>query len=157
MSCATLFITPPLSFIEPIRRAALWPLSDRACRALGEPVIDRSEKVASLIPLALIAPEPRHAHRGAQLPGLCLLLTGDGESTFEVPSAFHLQLPLRCGRRKVLNLHPTVGPARAMEQTCSYFIRSQTSVLMLCLPLIGLTIVGDLIVSRLSLISIKRC
>src|SRR6516165_4796124 len=37
--------------------------------AFGEPAIDRSEKVASFIPLALIAPEPRHAHRCAQFPG----------------------------------------------------------------------------------------
>jgi hypothetical protein len=29
---------------------------------------------AGLIALALIAPEPRHAHRGAEFPGLCLLL-----------------------------------------------------------------------------------
>ena len=36
--------------------------------------IDRSEKFAGLLPLALVAPEPRQAHRGAQFPGLCLLL-----------------------------------------------------------------------------------
>ena len=40
----------------------------------GEPAVDRCEKLAGLIPLALIAPEARHAHRRAQLPGLCLLL-----------------------------------------------------------------------------------
>jgi hypothetical protein len=34
--------------------------------AFGEPALDRSEKLASLFPLALIAPEPRHAHRGAE-------------------------------------------------------------------------------------------
>jgi hypothetical protein len=43
--------------------------------ALGEPVVDRSEKIAGLIPLALIAPEARHAHRGAKFPGFCLLCT----------------------------------------------------------------------------------
>ena len=42
--------------------------------AFGEPAVDRSEKFAGLIPLALIAPEPRHAHRRAQFPGFCLLL-----------------------------------------------------------------------------------
>jgi hypothetical protein len=42
--------------------------------ALGEPAVDRSEKFASLIPLALIAPEPRRAHRGAKFPGFGLLL-----------------------------------------------------------------------------------
>ena len=31
--------------------------------AFGEPTVGRSEKIASLIPLALIAPEPRHADR----------------------------------------------------------------------------------------------
>ena len=30
--------------------------------ALGEPAVDRGEKLAGLLPLALIAPEPRHAH-----------------------------------------------------------------------------------------------
>ena len=36
--------------------------------AFGEPAIDRGEKIAGLIPLALIALEPRHAHRRAQFP-----------------------------------------------------------------------------------------
>ena len=30
----------------------------------GEPAVDRREKIAGLIPFALVAPEPRHAHRG---------------------------------------------------------------------------------------------
>jgi hypothetical protein len=33
--------------------------------ALGEPAVDRSEKLAGRILLTLIAPEPRHAHRCA--------------------------------------------------------------------------------------------
>jgi hypothetical protein len=33
--------------------------------AFGEPAIDRSEKIAGVIPLGLIAPQPRHAHRRA--------------------------------------------------------------------------------------------
>jgi hypothetical protein len=33
--------------------------------ALGEPAVDRSENIASLLPLALVAPQPRHAHRRA--------------------------------------------------------------------------------------------
>ena len=36
--------------------------------ALREPAIDRGEKIAGLLPLALIAPEPRHAHCRAQFP-----------------------------------------------------------------------------------------
>ena len=41
-----------------------------------EPAIDRGEEIASLLPLALIAPQPRHVHRRAQLPGLGLLPAG---------------------------------------------------------------------------------
>ena len=61
-------------------RATPWPPSDRACRSLREPAVDRSEKLAGLLPLALIAPEPRHAHRRAQFPGFGLLMTGDLEA-----------------------------------------------------------------------------
>ena len=56
--------------------------------AFGEPAVDRSEKIAGLIPLALIAPEPRHAHRRAQFPGLRLLLTRNRERALEVRFRF---------------------------------------------------------------------
>jgi hypothetical protein len=39
-------------------------------KTLGEPAVDRSEKIESLIPLALTAPEPRHAYCRAQLVDL---------------------------------------------------------------------------------------
>jgi hypothetical protein len=45
--------------------------------AFGEPPVNRSKQFARLLHLALVAPEPRHAHCGAQLPALGLLLTGD--------------------------------------------------------------------------------
>ena len=38
--------------------------------AFGEPAVDRSEKLASLIPLALIAPDPGKAGGGAKLEHL---------------------------------------------------------------------------------------
>src|SRR5262249_18869091 len=47
--------------------------------ALGEPAIDRSEKIARLLRLASIAPEPRHAQRCAQFPKLRFLLLGDAK------------------------------------------------------------------------------
>jgi hypothetical protein len=50
----------------------------------GEPSVDRSEKLVSLLPLALVAPEPRHARGGAQFPGLCLLLARNRERTIEI-------------------------------------------------------------------------
>jgi hypothetical protein len=40
----------------------------------GEPAVDRSEKLASFILLALIALEAGETHRGAEFPGLRLLL-----------------------------------------------------------------------------------
>jgi hypothetical protein len=49
-----------------------------------KPSVDRSEKLASLLPLALIAPEPRHAHRGAEFPGFRSLLAGDRERKFVI-------------------------------------------------------------------------
>src|SRR5215469_4170188 len=51
--------------------------------ALREPGVDRREHIAGFGALALIAPQPRHAHRRAQLPGLCLLRTGDSERAIE--------------------------------------------------------------------------
>jgi hypothetical protein len=44
-------------------------LQIKRVEAFGEPAVDRSEKLASLIPLPLVAPEPRHA-MAAQLRGL---------------------------------------------------------------------------------------
>jgi hypothetical protein len=43
----------------------------------GEPVVDGREEIAGLVSFALIAPLPRHAHRGTQFPGLRLLLACD--------------------------------------------------------------------------------
>jgi hypothetical protein len=68
-------------------RATPSPLSARV-KALGKPAVDRSEKLARLIPLALIAPETGHAHRGAQLPGLGLLLASNGERAVEICFCF---------------------------------------------------------------------
>jgi hypothetical protein len=53
---------------------SLGLLQIERAKAFGEPAIDRNEKIAGLIRLVLIAPEPCHAHRSAQLPGLRLVL-----------------------------------------------------------------------------------
>ena len=41
--------------------------------AFGEPAIDRSEKIAGVLPLAQIALEPRHAHGRSQFKEPCVL------------------------------------------------------------------------------------
>jgi hypothetical protein len=45
-----------------------------------EPPVDRSEQFAGLLRLPLIAPEPRHAHRGAEFPRIrqCCLRAMEG-------------------------------------------------------------------------------
>jgi hypothetical protein len=48
--------------------------------ALGEPAIDRSEKIVGLVPLPLIAPQSSKARRRAQLPRFCLAPTGPKNS-----------------------------------------------------------------------------
>src|SRR5208282_6272725 len=65
--------------------------------AFGEPAIDRSEKIAGLIPLALIAFKSRHAHRRAQFPGLCLLRARNRERALEIRVRFRR---IRLGRLK---------------------------------------------------------
>src|SRR5262249_23634680 len=64
------------------RRLGLFQIA--RVEAFGEPPIDRSEKIASLIALSLITPEPRHAHCGAEFPGFGLLLTSNGECALEI-------------------------------------------------------------------------
>jgi hypothetical protein len=46
---------------------------------LREPPVNWSKQFVRLLRFALVTPEPRHAHCRAEFPGLCLLLTGDGE------------------------------------------------------------------------------
>jgi hypothetical protein len=48
-------------------------LQVKRVEALGEPRVDWREEVMGFCALALVAPEPRHAHRCAQFPGPCLL------------------------------------------------------------------------------------
>ena len=53
-------------------------------KPFGKPPVDRSEQFTSLLRLALVAPEPREAHGGAEFPGLGLLLAGDYECAFKI-------------------------------------------------------------------------
>jgi len=63
-------------------------------KSLCEPAVHRSEKLASLIPLALIAPEPRHAHSGAQSD--VKVRMGAASHTSSVRQAFLDEARLRC-------------------------------------------------------------
>src|SRR5437899_2809674 len=57
-------------------------------KPLGEPAVDRSKKLVSFLPPALIAPEPCHTHRGAEFPGFRLLLTRHRQRAFEIALRF---------------------------------------------------------------------
>ena len=58
-------------------------LQVQGVKALGEPAVDRSEKIAGLVPLPPISPKPCHTHRCAQFIGLCLLLRCNVQRRFE--------------------------------------------------------------------------
>ena len=58
-------------FSYPLRQflqQRLGILQVKRVEALGEPAVDRREKVMGLWPLTLIAPQPSHAHCGADFP-----------------------------------------------------------------------------------------
>ena len=61
-------------------------LQVKRVETLGEPPISCGEKIVSLPSFALIAPKPGHAHRRAQFPGLCLLLTRNTETVVRAPA-----------------------------------------------------------------------
>ena len=46
--------------------------------------VKRSKQIASLLRFALVAPEAREAHGGAEFARLCWLLTRDGEGVLEM-------------------------------------------------------------------------
>ena len=56
----------------------------RVSNPFSEPAVHRSEQFASLLRLSLVTPEARHAHCGAEFPGLCLLLTRHCERALEI-------------------------------------------------------------------------
>src|SRR5262249_19903029 len=60
-------------------------LEDRRFEALSEPTVGRGEEIVGSIVLALIAPEPGEAGRGAQLPELGALLLGRGNGMTIAP------------------------------------------------------------------------
>jgi hypothetical protein len=73
-----------MQFVE--QRLGLFQIEH--VEAFGEPVVDRSEKLASITPLSLIASESRYAHSGAEFPRFRPLLTRDGESALEIGLRF---------------------------------------------------------------------
>jgi hypothetical protein len=49
-----------VALMLPIRRATSGLLQIARIKLLSKPAVDRSEKLASLLPLTLVAPETRH-------------------------------------------------------------------------------------------------
>ena len=66
----------------------------RRVETLGEPAVDRGEKVARFGGAILLAAEPSEAHRGPQLPELGLLLLSNAQSfAIELLSSLGIPLP----------------------------------------------------------------
>jgi hypothetical protein len=55
---------------------------------LRKPPVNRSEQFASLLLLALVTPEARKAHGGAEFPGFGLLLTRNGQGALKIILSF---------------------------------------------------------------------
>jgi hypothetical protein len=91
---------------EPLRRQFLKQrlrlLQIARVEALGEPSVDRSEKLAGLIPLTLIAPETGKASRSAQFMGPRILSAGYGQS----PTITLLDRRVVAGRFQEVALQP---------------------------------------------------
>jgi hypothetical protein len=64
-------------------------LQVQGVKALAEPAVDRNEKLSGFVSLSLIAPQPCHAHRGTELPGLCPLLARHYERALKKGFRFH--------------------------------------------------------------------
>ena len=86
------------------RRARSWPPSDQG-ESFGEPAADRNEKIAGLIAVALTALEPRHAHRGAEFPGFCLLRARHRKRALEIGLRFRA---CPCRRAARFGVSPTM-------------------------------------------------
>ena len=102
-------------------------------KPLGEPAVDRSEKLASLIALALIAPETRHVHRGAQFQGFCLLLTRKSDSALEIRFRFRrIRLGrLECYLPDYMNYYGFLGPFLGFFHCCNRLAAAPPSVIVL--------------------------
>src|ERR1700730_14181797 len=91
------YMPAPLAPAVPLRsqrvEQSLGLIQIARVEALGEPAVDWSEQIASLIALPLIAPQPRHAHRRAELPGFGLLRARDRKRAFEMRLRFcHIRI-----------------------------------------------------------------
>jgi hypothetical protein len=65
-----------------------------AIEAFSKPAVDRREKITSFGALALVAPQPGEASRGAQLPQLRILLPGNAQGfAIEFLGGFGMPLP----------------------------------------------------------------
>ena len=73
---------------EPLRRQLLEQrlrlLQIERVEALREPAVDRSKQFASLLRLALVAPEACKAHGGVEFPEFCLLPARDRARALEI-------------------------------------------------------------------------
>ena len=67
--------------------------------AFGEPTVDRTEQIVSLLMSALTTPQPGYAQSRPKVPGLCLLPSRDRKRS----------TALGCGSRARLMLQPCRG------------------------------------------------
>ena len=84
-----------------LRRPVANDVLQRWCRDVSKPSVNKpytGARSSPSFPLALIAPESRNAHCGAEFPGLGLLLSSYGEGTLEISFRFRSVLVGRLQR-----------------------------------------------------------
>ena len=84
---ASIFLVTALQAWQQLVEQRLRLLQIARVEPLRKPAVNRSKQFARLLQLALVAPEARKAHCGAEFPDL-LLLTGDAEGALEMLFCF---------------------------------------------------------------------
>src|SRR6478672_11010439 len=95
-------------------------------QALAEPAVDRSEP--RLIPLALIAPEPRHARCRAEFPGFWLLLARNRKGSVEIRFPLCLRALPQCHHAIARSADAGTISFAHFIAVCRSFTKLQTDV-----------------------------
>ena len=100
--------------------------------AFGEPSVDRSEKIAGLIPLALIAPEAGHAHRRAEFKYWRLLVAGDHirlrKGLFRRNHVGGVNLDISSPRNRCASASNERCPVCSIKASCAFSVAKLASV-----------------------------
>jgi hypothetical protein len=99
-------------------------------KAFSEPAVDRSEKFARGVALALIAKQPRHAHRRAQFPGLRRLLARNRQRAVEILSCT-ASSQLLCSVRRIGSFIISSAFSSVADTLCNTLLSAAAIIAMM--------------------------